>query len=143
MGHIARVEHTYPYKIKDIWQALTTPRLIKEWCLQTNFKLKKGEPFYLRDTSRKKELVVQCKLLDFEEHKSLTYIWGASHESSLVSFTLSETNEGTKLVVEHSGFQGVSGFFAARNFSGVWKKMIKFSLPEVMEKNFKKIKDKR
>lgn len=141
MGRVVRVEKILPYKVKDVWQALTTPRIIKEWGLQTNFKLKKGEAFYFRDTSRKRELVINCKLIEFEENKKLIYIWGdRDHVPTLVEYTLTDTDGGTKLLVKHGEFKGLSGYFASKNFSGVWKKMIKFELPKAMEKfNFKKI----
>ncbi len=142
MGRVARVEHVLPYKSKDVWSAITTPRVMKEWCLQTNFTLKKNNPFYFRDKSRKKEMLIHCKVVDFEEEKMLSYIWGErTHVPTLVTFKLSETPEGVKLQLEHGGFEGVSGFFASKNFSGVWKKMIKTNLPEAMEKfRYKKIK---
>ncbi len=139
MKYNARVEHVFANNVEEVWQAITTPRIIKEWCLQTNFKLKKEYPFYLRDTSRKKELVIQCRVIDFEENKSLTYMWGlGSHESTRVNFKISKEKKGTKLEVEHSGFAGIHGFFASKNFSGVWKKMIKDQLPKAMEKFFQK-----
>jgi len=54
---------------------------------------------------------------------------------------LSETSGGTELQLVHSGFEGVHGYFASKNFSGVWKKMIKLNLPEAMEKfRYKKVK---
>lgn len=140
MGRSVHVEHLLPYKINDVWGAITTPRVLKEWCLQTNFKLKKNKPFYFRDTSRKKELLIHCRVVDFEENRMLCYTWGdKTHVPTLVTYTLTETPKGTKLQVEHSGFEGVHGFFACKNFGSVWKKMIMFELPKAMEKfNYKK-----
>lgn len=142
MSSIVKVSHIYPYKTSDVWQALTTPRVMKDWCLQTNFSLKKKRTFHLRDTSRKRDLLIDCKILDFEDNKFLIYTWGeGSHYPTIVKFTLTEVPEGTEVVLEHGPFEGIPGFFAKRNFTGVWKKMLIQKLPASLEKfKYKKIK---
>ncbi len=135
MGSIVTLSNVYPYSVSDMWEAITTPRVMKEWCLQTNFKLKKKATFYLRDTSRKREMVIDCKILDYEDDSFLIYTWGeGSHFPTIVKFKLTAVKGGTRLSLEHGVFEGLDGFFAKRNFKGVWKKMLMVQLPLAMEK---------
>lgn len=55
--------------------------------------------------------VLDCEVLAVEPHKSLSYTWNFAHEdaaynlTSIVTFTLTPTKEGTRLRVQQSGFR--------------------------------------
>jgi len=49
-------------------------------------------------------IVVDCRVLAVEPHKTLSYTWAAYGLESVVSWTLTPTNTGTLLRMEQAGF---------------------------------------
>ena len=55
--------------------------------------------------------VLDCEVLALEPNKSLSYTWNFAHDdaaynlTSVVTFTLTSTNDGTHLRMEQSGFR--------------------------------------
>lgn len=101
------VEREIPYPLEKIWRALTQPHLIAEWLMSNDFALEPGHSFTLRGDWGS----VQCKVLDFDAPKSLSYTWDHPHDDpayalkSVVTFSLTPTGNGTHLRMEQSGFR--------------------------------------
>jgi uncharacterized protein YndB with AHSA1/START domain len=77
---------------------------------------------------------VHCDVLELELHKRLTYSWrsgtGSSGLDTLVTWTLTPTpSGGTRLALEHSGFQPGNAFDGA---SKGWQRMAGERLREVL-----------
>ena len=114
------VEREMSYPPEKIWRALTQPHLMEEWLMSTDFKPVVGEGFTLRGDWGS----VDCKVLEVEPHKALSYTWEAMGLESVVTWTLTATSTGTHLRMEQSGFRpdqeqayqgakyGWQGFFA-------------------------------
>jgi uncharacterized protein YndB with AHSA1/START domain len=95
------VEREIPYPAEKIWRALTQPHLMEEWLMKSgDFKLEVGRSFKFSEDWGE----IECKVLEVEPHKSLTYQWNAFGLESVVTFTLTKTATGTQLRVEQSGF---------------------------------------
>lgn len=101
------VEREIPYPPEKIWRALTEPHLIEEWLMKTDFKSELGHRFTLRGDWGG----VACKVLALDPHKTLSYTWDHAHEEaayaleSVVTFTLTPTDTGTRVRMEQVGFR--------------------------------------
>jgi len=104
----AVVEREFPHPPEKLWRALTQPHLIEEWLMKNDFKPVVGHSFNLRGDWGG---VLDCKVLEVEPHKTLSYTWDFKHEDvafnlkSVVTFTLTPTSAGTHLRVEQAGFR--------------------------------------
>ena len=94
------IEREIPHPAERIWRALTQPHLMEEWLMKNNFKPIVGEGFTLRGDWGS----VDCKVLEIEPNKALSYTWDAMGLESVVTWTLTATASGTHLRMEQSGF---------------------------------------
>jgi uncharacterized protein YndB with AHSA1/START domain len=95
------VEREIPYPPEKIWRALTQPHLIEEWLMKNDFKPDLDHRFRLSADWGG----VDCQVLAVEPNRTLSYTWAAYGLESVVTWTLTPTNTGTHLRMEHSGFQ--------------------------------------
>lgn len=95
------IERDMPYPPEKIWRALTQPHLIEEWLMKSDFKPVLDHRFtFTADWG-----AVDCKVLEVEPHRTLSYTWGAYGLESVVTWTLTPSSTGTTLRMEQSGFQ--------------------------------------
>ncbi|MEO8020278.1 SRPBCC domain-containing protein [Polaromonas sp.] len=95
------VEREIPYPPEKIWRALTQPQLIEEWLMKNDFKPVVGHGFSLRADWG----AVDCQVQAIEPNKTLSYTWAAYGLESVVTWTLTPTDAGTRLRMEQSGFR--------------------------------------
>ena|SRR5436305_10540473 len=95
------VEREIPFPPEKIWRALTQPHLIKEWLMNNDFAPVVDHHFNLHGDWG----VGDCKVLQVEPNKTLTYTWDALGLESVVTWTLTPTPTGTHLRMEQSGFR--------------------------------------
>lgn len=95
------VERDVPFAAEKIWRALTQPHLIAEWLMQNDFLPALGHAFTLRGDWGS----VDCKVLEIEPHRTLSYSWDAMGLESVVTWTLTPTDTGTHLRMEQAGFK--------------------------------------
>src|SRR6202000_1329689 len=95
------VEREVPFPPEKIWRALTQPHLIAEWLMQNDFQPKLDHRFTLRGDWGS----VDCKVLEIEPNKTLSYRWDAMGLESVVTWTLTATPKGTHLRMEQAGFR--------------------------------------
>jgi uncharacterized protein YndB with AHSA1/START domain len=132
-----RIVREYPHPRTKVWRALTEPALMALWGMRpegflpvvgTRFKLVgKANPAWRG--------YVECEVTDVGELRTLAYSWIDEHGAKTLSvrYTLEETAKGTRLVVEHRGFEGVRGVLFAHLIMGPgWKKLLREKLPPVL-----------
>jgi uncharacterized protein YndB with AHSA1/START domain len=95
------VEREIPYPPEKIWRALTQPHLIAEWLMKNDFAPEQDRRFTLRGDWG----AVDCKVTTVEPNKTLSYTWDAMGLESVVTWTLTPTNTGTRLRMEQKGFR--------------------------------------
>ncbi len=101
------IEREFPYPPEKLWRALTQPHLISEWLMNTDFKPELGHRFFLKGDWGG----VTCEVLEIEPQRSLSYTWNYEHADpafaleSVVTFTLTQTGQGTHLRMEQVGFR--------------------------------------
>ena len=113
------VEREIGYPPEKIWRALTTPHLLQEWLMQSDFVPEKDHDFTFRGDWGS----VDCRVLEVEPPHSLSYTWGAMGLESVVSWTLTPTPGGTHLRLDQTGFRkDQEQAYQGAKFG--WKRMI-------------------
>jgi len=95
------VEREIAYPAEKIWRALTQPHLIAEWLMKNDFKPALHHRFTLQGDWGS----VDCRVLEVEPGRSLSYTWDAMGLESVVTWTLTPTPGGTHLRMEQAGFR--------------------------------------
>lgn len=106
------VEREMPHPPEKVWRALTQSPLIEAWLMKNDFQPVAGHSFTLRTTPMPHwNGVVDCQVLVVEPHERLSYSWNASGAEAegglrtVVTWTLTPTQNGTHLRMEQSGFR--------------------------------------
>jgi uncharacterized protein YndB with AHSA1/START domain len=95
------VERAIAFAPEKIWRALTQPQLIEEWLMKNDFKPVVDQRFTLSADWGS----VDCRVTAIEPNRSLSYTWAAMGLESVVTWTLTPTDDGTLLRMEQSGFR--------------------------------------
>ena len=130
------VEEVFPHAPETIWKTLTTGELMGRWLHMTpsGFAAVKGTRFTYQTTPAGAwDGVIHCEVLEAIPNQRLAYAWTGGHEGNVgygsrldtvVTFTLSRVETGTRLRVVHSGFALPKNDIAFKNMSGGWKKVV-------------------
>ena len=99
------IEREMPHPPEKIWRALTETSLIKEWLMDNDFQPAVGHGFKFRSTPVPNwNGIIDSQVLVVEPNKKLSYSWGTMGMESVVTWTLTPTDAGTHVRMEHSGF---------------------------------------
>ena len=109
---------------EKVWRALTDPALLAEWLLPVvEGKLERGAAFTLKTQPYPGwDGTVNCRVLEIEARRKLSYAWAVPFLDTVVTFTLVPTASGTRLSLVQSGFKQDQ----KREFGGArygWKMM--------------------
>jgi uncharacterized protein YndB with AHSA1/START domain len=107
-----------------VWRALTDPALLSEWLLPViDLKLEPGAAFTFKTQAYPGwDGTVNCRLIEIEPHRKLSYTWSVPFLDTVATFTLTPTASGTRLLIVQSGFKPDQ----KREFGGArygWKMM--------------------
>lgn len=99
-------EADLPHPPAKVWRALTTPELLAEWLLPAvGFDLAAGTAFRFETQPRPGwDGVVNCRILESDPPRMLSYRWDVPFLQTVVTFTLTPTASGTRLSIVQSGF---------------------------------------
>ena len=117
-------EFDLPHSPEKVWRALTDPVLLAEWLLPVvGLKLEPDATFTLKAPPQPGwDGTVNCRFVEIEAKRKLTYTWVVGDIDTVVSFTLTPTASGTRLSLVQSGFKPEQ----KKNFGGArygWKLM--------------------
>lgn len=112
MSETVVLDYELESEIQRVWSALTDSATLSKWMLfkVNDFKPVVGHTFQFRDAPDY-DGVVDCKVLEVEEPRRLSYTWVAAGQdgqpsSTVVTWTLAEhEGGGTRLRLEQSGFR--------------------------------------
>ena len=94
-----------------VWRALTEPALLTEWLLPVvdqQLTLAAGSSFALKTEPKPGwDGRVDCRVIEVDPHRTITYSWvaGDMELDTVVTFTLTPTESGTRLSLVQSGFK--------------------------------------
>jgi len=118
------IEVRYPVGPQFVWRALTEPELLREWLMDNNFRPEPGSRCEFRMPPKPGfDGVVRCEVLEVQLFRRLVYTWdgGGSWGKTTVVWTLEPDGDGTRLQLEHRGFQGFRPFLLSLMMSSGWK----------------------
>jgi uncharacterized protein YndB with AHSA1/START domain len=122
--HTVIVEKEMPHPPAKIWRALTDSSLIDQWLLSNDFQPIVGHKFTLRATPMPNWTgIIDCEVLVVEPPSRLSYTWASMGLGTVVTWTLSATQGGTRLRMEQAGFKSPTD----ANYQGAtygWQKFI-------------------
>ena len=118
------LEFELPHAPAKVWRALTDPALLAEWLLPAiGHRLEPGAAFTLHAPSQPGwDGTVACRFLEIEAERKLSWSWDVGDINTVVTFTLTPSESGTRLSILQSGFRPDQ----KRNLSGArygWKMM--------------------
>jgi uncharacterized protein YndB with AHSA1/START domain len=124
-------EIVIPQPREQVWQALTESATLAEWMFPNDIAPRVGHHFTFQVPPNPKVnfegLVVHCEVLECDPPSRLAFSWSAGGlADTQVSFRLEPDGRGTRLLLEHSGFD-VSQPFGSQAFKGAefgWAKML-------------------
>ena len=131
MSKSIRKEIVVPQPREQVWRALTEPATLAEWMFPNDFEPRVGHRFTFRVPGNPAMnfdgLTVHCEVLQCDPPSDLAFSWAAGAlADTRVSFQLQPIGEGTRVVLEHSGFD-VTSPFGQQAFAGAahgWTRML-------------------
>ena len=100
-------EFDLPHPPEKVWRALTDPVLLAEWLMPVfGFKLEPGAAFTFKTPQSHPgwDGTVNCEFVEIEAGRKLSYKWTVPFLDTVVSFTLTPSETGTRLSLVQSGF---------------------------------------
>lgn len=126
------IERILPHPPEKIWRVLTTSELISQWLMPNDFQPVVGQRFNFRTKPIGNwDGTVDCEVLACEAPRLLRYSWAGGSDdnteygsrlNSVVTWTLTPVEGGTRLHMEHDGF-GPGNAFAFEAMSGGWQRV--------------------
>jgi uncharacterized protein YndB with AHSA1/START domain len=129
------VDEVFPHAAEVVWKTLITPEFIGRWLMMpTGFEPVKGNRFTYQTTPASEwDGVIHCEVLEVIPNERLVYTWQGGHEANadygsrletVVTWTLTKVDGGSRIRLVHSGFRTPKNDFAFKNMSVGWPKVV-------------------
>jgi len=131
------VDEVFPHAAEVVWKTLTTPELMVRWLpmAPNGFEPAQGKRFTYQTTPAGEwDGIIHCQVLEAVPNQRLVYAWRGGHQGNIgygarldtiVTFTLSRVENGTRLRLVHSGFVLPRNETAFTNMGEGWKKVVR------------------
>lgn len=128
----------YPFPPEDVWRALTVPELIAAWLMPNDFAAEVGHDFTMKtDPAPGFDGIVHGKVLALESPTRMVWSWRGGGNDTVVSFRLEPrivmARRGTRLRLDHEGFEGLPGLLTSAILGAGWRKILHHQLRAVIE----------
>jgi uncharacterized protein YndB with AHSA1/START domain len=122
-------EHQFSHPITKIWDAITLEQEISTWFIPADFKAEKGYKYTFKHEAEDQCTTINGEILTVNPTSELVYTWVVEGTDIIttVSWKLTENENGTHLLLEHTGisnFSGDSAIAMFESFSGGWDNCI-------------------
>jgi uncharacterized protein YndB with AHSA1/START domain len=135
------LERFYPgVPPERVFRALTDPVALAEWLMPCDFQPRLGHHFQFRSKPQGSwNGITDCEVIELEPPRLLAYTWSGQHRNgvdrsvrhTVVRWRLSAEGGGTRLRLEHTGFEGWSEVAVSFLLGVGWKKKLGRTLPEL------------
>ena len=127
MKNIITKEHFFSHAIDKVWAAISKEEEISSWFLNADFKAEKGYKYSFNSTEENCSAIIG-EVIEASPY-TLIYTWIVKDApvETTVKWFLEETENGTKLLLEHSGIANYAGETAVEmfnSFDGGWDNCI-------------------
>lgn len=135
-----RMERTYPVAPEHVYFALTDRDSLADWLMPNDFPAQAAVGAQFKFTSTPQgswDGVTHCRILAFDPPRRLAYTWtgqrkdgsGPALADTTVTWTLTPDGSGTRLVLEHTGFQGFGEVLVSLVMQLGWRAKLRTKLP--------------
>jgi uncharacterized protein YndB with AHSA1/START domain len=129
------LDEVFPHVPEVLWKAITNGDLMSRWMMKPNgFEPVPGNRFTFQTTPAGAwDGIIHCEVLEVVPLQRFAYAWRGGHEGNVgygskldtvVSFTLTRVQTGTRLRMEHSGFVLPKNDTAYQNMGKGWIKCV-------------------
>ena len=129
------VDEVFPHTPETVWKVLTTGELINRWLMPaTGWEPVKGTHFtFPTKPDGEWDGVIRCQVLEVTPNERLVYTWKSGYETNagyvsrldtIVTWTLTRSDGGTRLRLVHSGFVMPKNASVFQNINEGWSKVI-------------------
>ena len=129
------VDEVFPHAPETIWKTLTSGELISRWLMApAGFEPVKGKQFtFQTKPAGAWDGTIHCQVLEVIPNKRLAYAWQGGDEgnvgygsplNTVVAWTLTKVETGTRLQLVHSGFVTPKNDSALKSMGDGWKKVV-------------------
>ena len=133
-----RREVVYPHPPERVWRALTDPAILATWLMESDIEPRVGHRFTFRTKPGPGfDGIVHCEVLEAIAPSRLVYTWASGkmrEHPTTVSWTLHPDTNGTRLVLRHSGFRGLSGFLLRGMLGSGWGRKLREYIGQVLDR---------
>jgi uncharacterized protein YndB with AHSA1/START domain len=130
------IEESLPYPVETVWRALTDPVALAEWVMPVEgFAPVVGQRFTFRARPMPGwDGVINCEVLAVEPPHRLVLRWQGSQmrNPTTVTWALTASDGGTRLRIEHQGFDGLGGAVLRLMHRSGWRGMARRRLPHLL-----------
>jgi uncharacterized protein YndB with AHSA1/START domain len=131
------IDEMFPHAPETLWKTLTTGELMARWIRMpvSGFEPVAGTHFTFTTTPAGAwDGVIRCEVLEAAPNERLVYAWKGGHAANvgygapldtIVTWTLSRVENGTRLRLVHSGFVLPRNHTAFEGMSEGWKTVVK------------------
>ncbi|MGZ3749995.1 MAG: SRPBCC family protein [Mucilaginibacter sp.] len=126
-------QFSFPHPPAIVWEYLTKPELMELWLMKNDFQPIVGFDFQFRTNpipSLNFDGVCHCRVLEIVPFKKLSYSWqcgpggGEVSLDSVVVWKLEQTEKGTELFLDHTGFEKEENLAFYNGMTDGWIKNI-------------------
>ncbi len=129
------IDEVFPHTPDTLWTTLTTPELMGRWMMPpTGFEAVVGKAFTFKTTPAGAwDGTIRCRVLEVVPGRRLAYAWKGGDKGNtgygapldtVVTWTLTPVEAGTRLRLVHSGFVTPKNDTAYSNMSDGWVKVV-------------------
>jgi uncharacterized protein YndB with AHSA1/START domain len=128
-----RFEAVYPHPIEKLWRAITDPKAISQWLMENDFEPRLGHKFMFRSKPQPGwDGKAHCEVIEFEPLRRLANTWRGGPIDTVLRIKLEPVAEGTRLVLEHTGFRGIKARMVSLIMGSGWKGIVAKHIPAVI-----------
>jgi len=136
-----KFEWLYPNTPDEVWHCLTNSELIEKWLMTNDFKPVIGHRFQFRAKPMPGWCgIVDCEVLELVPNKKLSYSWvsgpkqGSDQIKTVVTWKLIPEKDSTRLILEHTGFEGFRAWMTSFILGSGWKSHIAKAFASLLPK---------
>jgi uncharacterized protein YndB with AHSA1/START domain len=135
-----RLERVYPHPPERVWRAIAEREGLAAWLMANDFEPRVGHKF----TFHAKPVpgwngITYCEVTELVPLERIAFTWRGGETGkpatldTLVRFSLEPTEGGTRLVLEHNGFEGFKAVAVSFMMRSGWVKMMRGRLPSHLD----------
>ena len=138
-----RLERHYPFPPERVFRALSDSDAMAEWLMPNDFQPKLGHKFQFKSKPQGNwNGITDCEVIELDPPRRLAYTWSGQHKDgkgkalrhTIVRWSLFAERGGTRLVLEHDGFEGWGEVAVSFILGMGWKKMMKTRMLGIIER---------